>query len=132
MSKEEQMKKDWKSELPPETYHVMREKGTERAYTGKYNDHKQDGKYLCAACKSELFDSSTKFESGSGWPSFHAPVSNDNIKVEVDKSHGMIREEVQCSNCGGHLGHVFSDGPNPTGLRFCINSAALDFTEKQS
>ncbi len=126
------MEKDRKFELSPDTYHIMWEKGTERAFTGKYCDYKQDGKYLCASCKTELFDSSTKYDSGSGWPSFYQPISNENIKIENDKSHGMTREEVLCSKCGGHLGHVFPDGPKPTGLRYCINSAALNFTENDS
>lgn len=118
---------EWKKELPREVYEVMREKGTERAFTGKYWDHHDKGVYLCAACQLPLFESETKFESGTGWPSFYKPVSGDAVESETDRSYGMVRSEVHCARCGGHLGHVFDDGPKPTGLRYCINSASLQF-----
>ncbi|HXD34708.1 MAG TPA: peptide-methionine (R)-S-oxide reductase MsrB [Pyrinomonadaceae bacterium] len=120
----------WRIELTPERYHVMREGGTERAFTGVFWDNHEAGKYSCAACGLELFDSDTKFESGSGWPSFFAPISSENVDQETDETHGMIRTEVRCGRCGSHLGHVFDDGPRPTGLRYCMNSVALDFEKK--
>ena len=126
------IERDWKKELSPEQYHVLREKGTERAFTGAYVNTKEPGKYLCAACGTELFSSETKYDSGSGWPSFWAPISESNVATEEDRSFGMRRVEVHCANCGGHLGHIFEDGPNPTGLRYCINSASLRLeTEKR-
>ncbi len=121
---------DWKKELDPEAYHILREKGTERAFTGKYYAHKEEGTYLCAGCGEKLFVSESKYDSGCGWPSFYEPKESETITEHLDKSHGMIRTEVTCSNCGGHLGHVFPDGPQPTGLRYCINSAALQFEKK--
>lgn len=118
---------EWRERLTPEQYHVLREKGTERAFTGALNANKASGEYHCAACGHLLFDSGTKYDSGSGWPSFTAPAEGDSVDEHRDMSHGMIRTEVVCSNCGSHLGHVFPDGPGETGLRYCINSAALEF-----
>lgn len=114
-------------ELSPEQEYVLRQKGTERAFTGKYWDHKAKGTYRCAGCQRELFSSETKYDSGSGWPSFYAPLSSEVVATETDRSHGMLRVEVHCADCGGHLGHVFEDGPQPTGLRYCVNSASLAF-----
>jgi len=125
-------KDEWRRILTPEEFHVLREKGTERPFTGKFVDHKKEGIYVCAGCGNELFSSDTKFDSGTGWPSFGAPMSNDSVKMEPDTSSGILRTEVLCTRCGGHLGHVFDDGPKPTGRRFCINSAALHFEKKES
>lgn len=122
---------EWRAMLTPEQYEVTRRKGTERAFTGKYWDFHDRGVYLCICCGNELFTSDTKYDSGCGWPSFYAPMEDSKIATEVDTSYGMRRTEVTCSRCGAHLGHVFDDGPNPTGLRFCMNSASLDFIKKK-
>ena len=122
----EKTDKQWRQELTPEAYNVLRHKGTERPFTGTYVHTTEDGMYRCAACHAELFSSDAKFDSGTGWPSFTEPAVADHVELLTDASHGMIRTEVRCRNCGGHLGHVFPDGPGPGGQRFCINSAALD------
>ena len=116
---------EWRESLTAEQFRVLRQKGTERAFSGALNASKGTGDYLCAACGNELFASATKFDSGSGWPSFYQPIKSEAVEEERDVSHGMARTEVMCNRCGGHLGHVFDDGPNPTGLRYCINSASL-------
>lgn len=122
---------EWKTCLSPEEYHIMREKGTEAAFTGKYYKNKKKGMYICAGCGAELFSSDTKYDSGTGWPSFREPSKKENVETKPDSSLFMQRTEVLCKKCGGHLGHVFDDGPQPTGKRFCINSASLHFKEKK-
>ena len=134
--KEEKMKvvkteKEWKKILTPQQYNVCIGKGTEAPFTGKYWDHKEKGAYNCVACGNELFSSDTKYESGSGWPSYWQPVSKDAVSTVVDTTLSMVRTEILCGDCGAHLGHVFEDGPKPTGLRFCVNSASLNFVQKE-
>ncbi len=122
---------EWREKLSPEQYHILRQAGTERAFTGKYEKNKDAGLYKCAGCGAPLFSSDTKYDSGSGWPSYYQPVEDAAVEEISDRSHGMVRTEVRCARCEGHLGHVFPDGPAPTGLRYCINSASLDFDPKE-
>src|ERR671939_1762244 len=129
-NKVERSETEWRQVLTPEQYHILREKGTERAFTGEYAHTKEPGEYRCAGCGKVLFRSDEKFESGSGWPSFWAPAEQEAVDTELDRSYGMVRTEVKCSDCGGHLGHVFDDGPQPTGLRYCMKGGALKFGPK--
>lgn len=130
MEKLELSDAEWRERLTPEQYHVLREAGTERAFAGRYNDHHGDGIYHCGGCGLPLFDSRDKYDSGSGWPSFTRPIAEDAVEETRDTSHGMVRIESTCARCGGHLGHVFPDGPPPTGQRYCMNSLSLDFEER--
>lgn len=127
MEKVQKTKEEWSKVLTPEQFEVTRNHGTERAFAGKYYNNHDDGTYLCVCCGLPLFDAKTKYESGTGWPSFYQPVEGANVAVVRDESYGMVREEVVCARCDAHLGHVFPDGPNPTGLRYCMNSVSLDF-----
>ena len=131
MEKLKKSEDEWKKELTDEQYYVCRQKGTERAFTGKYWDHHEMGMYRCACCGNELFASDTKFDSGTGWPSFWAPVAKENVETEEDNSFMMRRTEVTCGKCGAHLGHLFDDGPQPSHLRYCINSASLEFDKNK-
>lgn len=130
MSKIQKSDAEWRKQLTSEQYYVCREKGTERPFTGEFYDHKGEGEYRCVACGEPLFSSASKYDSGSGWPSFYQPIKSESVGENHDASHGMVRTEVVCGNCDSHLGHVFPDGPEPTGLRYCINSISLDFCSK--
>ena len=130
MEKINKTDEEWKKELSPEQFTILRKKGTERAFTGALLENKEAGTYECAACGNALFSSDVKFDSGSGWPSFYDTISSEAVEFEIDKSFGMVRTEAKCGQCGGHLGHIFPDGPQPTGQRYCMNSAALNFKKK--
>jgi peptide-methionine (R)-S-oxide reductase len=132
MKKDEKSQKKWKKKLSPESYRVLREKGTERPFQNKYFDSKKKGTYVCAGCGEPLFESENKYDSGTGWPSFYKPAKDGCLETEEDLSLGSVRTEVHCKKCGGHLGHVFDDGPEPTGKRYCINSASLDLKNKKN
>ena len=131
MEKINKTEDEWKAELTTQTFQVLRKHGTERAFSGEYNDHHDDGTYVCAGCGNALFDSRTKFNSGTGWPSFYEPIKVDAVETTTDTKFFMTRTEVHCAKCDGHLGHVFTDGPNPTGLRYCMNSVSLKFTNEK-
>lgn len=132
MDKLQKTESEWKKDLTAEQYKVLREKGTEAPFTGKYVETTEDGTYACAACGNPLFSSDTKFDSGCGWPSYYEPITPDAVVETEDRSHGMVRTEITCGRCGSHLGHVFPDGPNPTGLRYCINSIAIDLDKSST
>ncbi|MEL7228814.1 MAG: peptide-methionine (R)-S-oxide reductase MsrB [Pseudomonadota bacterium] len=132
MLKIEKSPAEWREELTPEQYYVLREEGTERAFTSPLNDEKREGVFNCAGCGKELFSSDTKFDSGTGWPSFYAPIEGNAVTEHTDRRLFMTRTEVRCADCGGHLGHVFNDGPHPTGLRYCMNGIAMDFDPKET
>lgn len=131
VEKIEKSEEEWKSILTADEYYILREKGTERAFTSDLLNNKSEGTYVCAACKLPLFQSQTKFKSGTGWPSFYEPIAKENVSEESDRAYGMVRTEILCARCDGHLGHVFPDGPRPTGLRYCINGNALKFEKKE-
>ena len=131
MEKINKTEDEWKAELTTQTFQVLRKHGTERAFSGEYNDHHDDGTYVCAGCGNALFDSRTKFNSGTGWPSFYEPIKVDAVETTTDTKFFMTRTEVHCAKCDGHLGHVFTDGPNPTGLRYCMNSVSLKFQKEK-